>query len=255
MFFNRRSVANVQNKATSDTFKINDGAMCRRNKGIYMTKLRIVLLVASSLYIALTASMAMATTKGLNQIVTPDIQTDGVLSVSYQQTDPNIADREQIQLEYGFNKRFEAALFQGFSPDDEVLSVEYGIIQHKDFLLSTGFANWSTQGVAAQPYLEAGYIKGNSYVMAGITEQVVSPAGNSGAVHQAQSILGYAYRLHPRLLLQVDYQAGETNYSSAGFTFNITPSLQFNPAVYLSNSVPYKGYGYAVLTWNITVHE
>jgi len=198
----------------------------------------------------------MATTKGLNQIVTPDVQTEGELSVSYQQADPNITNREQVQLEYGLTKRFEMAVFQGFAPDDEVLNAEYGIIQSPHFLLSTGFANWSSKGVAAQPYLEAGYIKGNSYAMLGVTEQVVPSGFDDGSTtHQVQSILGYAYRIHPRLLLQADYQAGGSNYSSAGFTYNITPTLQFNPALYLSNSTPYKGYGYAVLTWNITIRQ
>jgi hypothetical protein len=207
--------------------------------------------------VALLPTCAYATTKGLNQIVTPDVQPYGDLSVSFQQTDPNIANRYQAQFEYGFTNRFEAAVFQGFAPDDEVLNVEYGIIQHKDFLLSTGFSNWSTKGVAAQPYLEAGYIKGKSYAMAGVTEQGFSETIGNGTVsniHQLQAILGYAYRVQPRLLLQVDYQAGQNNFSSAGFTYSITPTLQFNPAAYFSNAAPIKGYGYAVLTYNITIH-
>lgn len=199
---------------------------------------------------------AEATTKGLNQIVTPDIQPDGVLSVSLQQTDPNITDRYQAQFEYGFTNRFEAALFQGFAPDDEVLNVEYGIIQHSDFLLSTGFSNWSTKGVAPQPYLEAGYIKGQSYAMIGITDQPVSNSPITETTErQLQSILGYAYRLGPKLLAQVDYQAGQYNFSTAGLTYSLTPNLTFNPALYLSNSSPIKGYEYAVLTYNIIIHR
>ena len=206
--------------------------------------------------ILLISSSAGATTKGLNQIVTPDIQPDGVLSLSLQQTDPNITNRYQAQFEYGFTKRFEAALFQGFSPDEQVLNVEYGIIQQKHFLLSTGFANWSTKGVAAQPYIEAGYLKGNSYVMVGVTEQVVQDSSLTKVtnMHQLQSILGCAYRVTPSLLLQTDYQAGQSNFSTAGFTYTITPNVQINPSLYLSNASPVKGYGYVVVTYSVTVH-
>jgi hypothetical protein len=138
-----------------------------------MTFRRIGTVKVALIVCAFSISTAGATTKGLNQIVTPDVQPEGELSVSFQQADPSIANRLQAQLEYGFSKRFEVAIFQGFAPDEEVLNAEYGIIQHKDFLLSTGFANWTSKGVAAQPYLEAGYIKGNSYAMAGIVESVI----------------------------------------------------------------------------------
>ncbi len=52
---------------------------------------------------------ALATTKGLNQIVTPDVQSVGVLSVSVQQVDPNIADRCEGQSEIGLtgNRRLD----------------------------------------------------------------------------------------------------------------------------------------------------
>jgi hypothetical protein len=214
------------------------------------------ILLAALFALAIIPTTAMATTKGLNQIVTPDIQPEGQLSVSFQQTDPNLTNRYETQFEYGFTKRFEMALFQGFSPDEQILNAEYGFVQSKNFLLSTGFANWSSKGVAPQPYLEAGYIQGNSYAMLGVINAVetnTDASGSTSSEHQAQSILGYAYRVHPRLLLQVDYQSGSTNFSTAGFTYNITPNVTFNPALYVSNDTPHKGYGYAVITWSITV--
>ena len=200
-------------------------------------------------------SPLLATTKGLNQIVTPDIQPAGQLSVSFQQEDPNIGNRYQVQLELGLTKRFEAAMFQGFSPDEQIFNAEYGLIQRKDVLLSAGFANWSTMGSAPQPYLEAGYQKGPTYAMVGAIDVTVEEPGVGGSVlnqHQLQSILGVAYRTDPRMLLQVDYQSGSGNFSTAGFTYNITPQLQINPSVYLTNVTPRKEYGYVVLTYSIT---
>jgi hypothetical protein len=197
---------------------------------------------------------ASATTKGLNQIVTPDIQPEGVLSVSYQQVDPNIANRYQVQLELGLTRRFEVAIFQGFSRPEQVVNAEYGIIQRKDVLLSAGFANYSSLGTSPQPYLEAGYQKGATYLMAGAIRTIAEQMGVGGSVrnqHQTQSILGIAYRVHPRLLLQLDYQSGSGNFSTAGFTYNISPQLQFNPSAYLANTTGHHLYGYAVLTWNI----
>ena len=223
---------------------------------------------------AFSGAAADATTKGLNQIVTPDVQPLGQLSLSYQQVDPNIANPEQVQLELGVAREVELALFQGFNPDEQIGGLEIGLVDKHPYLLSTGFINWSTKGDAPQPFLEAGFYQGNTELVAGIidgttdnTTQIsgaTSPPvfqpfalGNGGSTQthtsrSLQSILGIAYRVHPRTLLQVDYQSGSSNFATAGFTYNITPQLQFNPALYISNTTPYKGYGYAVLTWNIT---
>lgn len=221
----------------------------------YRQTIRNGALAAASLGLLGLGTSAGATTKGLNQIVTPDVQPDGVLSVSLQQTDPNITNRYEAQLELGLTDRFEIAAFQGFSPDEQILNAEYGIIQGKEFLLSTGFANYSTKGVAPQTYLEAGYQHGRSYAMAGAIQVVVQETGGENAggyQHQTQSIFGYAYHVNPRLLLQLDYQSGQANSATAGFTYSITPTLQFNPSVYIANSSRHNALGYAVLTWNIT---
>ncbi len=203
---------------------------------------------------ALIAAPAAATTKGLNQIVTPDIQPLGILSVSYQQVDPNIANRSQVQLELGITRRFELALFQGYSPNEFILNGEYGLVQQKHFLLSTGFANYSSRGSSPQPYLEAGYLEGNTYLMAGASYVTVQNMGVAGSVrnnHQTQAVLGAAYRVVPRLLLQMDYQGGSGNFATAGFTYNVTPNLQLNPSVYYANAHGHAAYGYAVLTYNL----
>jgi hypothetical protein len=210
---------------------------------------------ACTLALILTSlAVARATTKGLNQIVTPDIQPEGVLSVSFQQEDPTIGNRYQIQLEQGITKQFEVAYFQGLSPDQEVFNTELGLIQKPPYLLSTGFAGWSSNGIPPQPYLEMGYYQGNWETMMGVIRadsQEPAVGGTTRLQWGTESIAGAAYRVSPRLLLQLDYQSGAQNSTTAGFTYNITPQLSLNPAIYISNSTPHKGYGYAVLTWNI----
>jgi hypothetical protein len=207
--------------------------------------------------VLVTVSPSFATTKGLNQIVTPDIQPQGTLSISYQQQDPNIANPSELQFELGITKRFEAALFQGLKPAEEILNVEYGIIQGKQFLLSTGFAGYSSRYPHPAPYLEAGYQTGNGYVMAGVEQAQITAGGQGGPAYnqqQSQTILGAAYHVSPRMLVQFDYQSGEANCVTGGFTYTVTPTLTFNPAIYYSNSAPHNIYGYSVLTWNVQLY-
>jgi hypothetical protein len=205
------------------------------------------------------AAPALATTKGLNQIVTPDVQPFGILSVSFQQQDPNIANRYEVQAELGITRRFEVAVFQGYAPPEQIANAEYALLQNgpnNPYLLSTGFFNWTTQGSAPQPYVEGGYYKGNTQLMLGAARVVTQQSDVAGLVqnrHQTQAILGLGYRVHPRVLLQLDYQSGTANSATAGLTYNISPQLQFNPAVYVSNAQGHKVWGYAVLTWNLNV--
>jgi hypothetical protein len=211
---------------------------------------------AFSACLALSVLPALATTKGLNQIVTPDVQPDGILSFSLQQQDPNIANRYEAQIELGLTKRFEVAIFQGVSPSEQVANAEYSILVKGPYLLSTGFFNWTTKGSAPQPYLEGGFYQGNTELMLG-TARAISPqpdvAGFVQSKHQYQAIVGYGYRINPRTLIQIDYQSGTANSTMAGFTYNVTPALQFNPALYVSNATGHKLWGYAVLTWNINL--
>jgi hypothetical protein len=204
--------------------------------------------------LTLSGGAANATTKGLNQIVTPDIQPEGALSLSIQQQDPTIGNRGELQTELGITDTFEIAVFQGDSPADQIGNAELGLYNRGPYLLSTGFLNWTTKGTAPQPFLEGGYYKGNGELVLGAINVVDQETTNAGAIrntHSTQALLGVAYRPTPRLQVQADYQGGSGNFSTAGFTYSITPSLSFNPAIYVSNSTPVKGYGYAVLTWTI----
>ena len=64
------------------------------------------------------------TTKGLNQIVTPDIQPTGMLSLSVQAQHSAIGNDLQAQYELGLSKTFEVAVFQGLKPGIFLLATE-----------------------------------------------------------------------------------------------------------------------------------
>src|SRR5437588_11098659 len=101
---------------------------------------------------------ARATTKGLSQIVTPELQTAGDLSLSFQIQDKRIANPYELQAEMGLTKWAEIAIFRGFDPDEWILGTEFGLLTKEPYLLSVGFVNWSPHlDVDPQPYIEAGY--------------------------------------------------------------------------------------------------
>lgn len=192
------------------------------------------------LLMALVCTPVLATTKGLNQIVTPDIQPQGVLSVSIQGENAALGNSRQLQLELGLTKSFEVAVFRGFSPGETVLGAELGLVQSKSFLLSTGLLGLENNA-KSQPFLEGGYYRGKACVIAGVQRQDGSILGVFGACYQATL----------RVLATADYISGSANFATAGVTITLSPTLTFNPAVYVSNSSPHRAYGYGVLTWNV----
>lgn len=183
---------------------------------------------------------ARATTKGLSQIVTPDLQPEGDLSLSLQIQDARIANPYELQAEIGIAKWAEVAVFQGFKPEEQIFGTEIGILRQEPYLLSVGFVNWSPHsGVDPQPYLETGYYTDHHKFIAG--------AIHAGAKNEA--ILGYAYDFNKQWRAQVDFQSGRENSSTIGFTWNITPDFQVNPAIYFSNHNPERIKGYVVFTY------
>src|SRR5712675_1233234 len=78
--------------------------------------------------VLLSAPSAFATTKGLSQIVTPDLQREGDLSLSLQIQDKRIANPYELQAEMGLTKWAEFAVFRGFDPDDWIFATEFGIL-------------------------------------------------------------------------------------------------------------------------------
>jgi hypothetical protein len=197
-------------------------------------------IIAAVIVILLSAASAFATTKGLSQIVTPDLQPNGDLSLSLQIQDKRIANPYQLQAEMGLTKWAEVAAFRGFQPDEWIFGTEIGLLRKEPFLLSVGFVNWSPHlNVDPQPYIEAGYYTEHHKVIVGAIH----------AGYKNEAILGYAYDFNERWRLQVDWQSGSENSSTIGFTCNITPDFQFNPALYVSNHSKHDLFGYIVFTY------
>lgn len=205
-------------------------------------RLRFFAISAYSLALAALLPSLHATIVGLNQIVTPDIQPTGVLSVSAQIEHPTIGNREELQLELGLGPRFEVGWFEGFKPDEGVFASELNLLQHGPHLLTAGVVNWSTRGGGAQPVLEYGYYTDtNHFVIGGID-----------ANQSTEVLLGYRRQIVEPLSLSADFQSGTGNSTTVGFTYNLTSTISVNPALYYTNSRPHHLLGYVVFTWNLT---
>ena len=186
------------------------------------TRARAVVVLSIAFLTASLSFSARATTKGLSQIVTPDLQPEGDLSVSLQIQDQRIANPYELQAELGLTKWAEVAVFRGFKPDEWIFGTEFGLLTKEPYLLSVGFVNWSPHlDVDPQPYIEAGYY----------TE------------HQK------LYDFNPTWRVQVDFQSGAENSSTIGFTYNITRDFQMNPALYINNGPGHDLFGYIVFTY------
>jgi len=187
---------------------------------------------------------SFATTKGLSQIVTPDLESEGDFSLSFQIQDKRIANPYQLQGELGLTDWGEVAVFRGFQPDEWIFGTEIGLLRKEPYLLSIGFINWSPHlDEDPQPFIEAGYWGEHNKVCAGFIH----------AGYKNEAILGYAYDFNERWRLQVDWQSGSENSSTIGFTCNVTPDFQFNPALYVSNGPDHDLFGYVVFTYTFHV--
>jgi hypothetical protein len=203
------------------------------------TNAKIDNLLVAFTAIFLSAS-SFATTKGLSQIVTPELQEEGDLSLSLQIQDKRIANPYELQAEMGLTKWAELAVFQGFDPNDEIFATEFGLLTKEPYLLSIGFVDWSPRrGVDPKPYIEAGYCTEHHKVFAGVIH----------AGYKNEAILGYAYDFNKQWRVQVDFQSGRENSSTIGFTWNITPDFQVNPALYFANYHPDRLMGYIVFSY------
>jgi hypothetical protein len=202
-------------------------------------RLSVVIAVTISAILT-TASSSFATTKGLSQIVTPDLQPEGDFSLSFQIQDKRIANPYQLQAELGLTKWGEVAVFRGFQPDEWIFGTEIGLLRKEPYLLSIGFVNWSPHlDVNPQPFIEAGYWGEHHKVAVGAIH----------ADYKNEAILGYAYDFNETWRVQVDWQSGSENSSTIGFTCNVTPDFQFNPALYVSNDPKHDLFGYIVFTY------
>ena len=206
--------------------------------------MRLRHLIASSFLAAAgslaTAHASFATTKGLSQIVTPDLQPEGDLSLSFQAQSERIANPYELQAEMGLTKWAEVAVFKGFQPNELIFGTELGLIQKEPYLLSIGFVNWSPHShVDPQPFIEAGYYMEHHKFIVGTTH----------VDFRNEAIVGYAYDFNETWRAQVDFQSGSGNSSTIGFTCNLTKDFQVNPAIYVTNDSPHHVLGYVVFTY------
>jgi hypothetical protein len=206
--------------------------------------MRLRHLIASSFLAAAgslaTAHASFATTKGLSQIVTPDLQPEGDLSLSFQAQSERIANPYELQAEMGLTKWAEVAVFKGFQPNELIFGTELGLIQKEPYLLSIGFVNWSPHShVDPQPFIEAGYYMEHHKFIVGTTH----------VDYRNEAIVGYAYDFNETWRAQVDFQSGSGNSSTIGFTCNLTKDFQVNPAIYVTNDNPHHVLGYVVFTY------
>ena len=189
---------------------------------------------------------ARATTKGLSQIVTPDLQGPGELSLSFQAQSERIANPYEFQAEMGLTNWAECAVFRGLKPDDWIFGTEFGLLTKEPYLLSAGFVNWSPHShVDPQPYIEGGYY----------TEHHKFIVGAIHVGYRNEAILGYAYDFNKTWRAQVDFQSGSGNSSTIGFTCNVTHNLQMNPALYITNDSPHRLLGYVVFTYTFPLWD
>jgi hypothetical protein len=186
---------------------------------------------------------ALATTKGLSQIVTPDLQPAGQLSLSFQAQSKRIANPYQLQAELGLTSWLEGAVFQGLSPSEEIFGTLVGLVHKDPYLLTTGFINWSTRGERPQPFLEGGYF----------TEHDKFTAGPIEVHRRIEAMAGWAHDFNPTWRFQIDFQSSADNFSTIGFTCNVTDRFQFNPALYIANDHTHRVLGYLVLTYTLPV--
>ena len=205
---------------------------------MYARTIALNLLIA--LVMVAAGPIARATTKGLSQIVTPDLQAPGDLSLSFQAQSKDIANPYELQAEMGLTKFAEVAVFKGFDPNELIFGTEIGLLTKEPYLLSIGFVNWSPHSqVDPQPFVEAGYY----------TEHNKMIVGAIHAGYKTEAILGYAYDFNKTWRAQVDWQSGAENSWTLGVTCNITRDLQVNPAIYFSNFHPERVMGYVVFTY------
>lgn len=200
--------------------------------------------IAMALFVGLVffhVPPADATTKGLNQIVTPDIQPLRTLSVSLQVQDAAIGPELEKQLEIGVARGFEVAVFRGIQPGQTLLHCEASLVDRHPWLLSTGLLNWDPCGAGVQPFLEGGYYNGRA--------QCILGAQRIGT--GIQPIAGFAWTLNPHLSVQTDHIGGVDNFTTIGFTYYASSSFSLNPALYVANGSGHAARGYLVATYTM----
>lgn len=200
------------------------------------------LLWSASIALAVLSVPACATITGLNQIPTPDIQEQGLLSISYQDEHDGLGSPRQLQIELGLSPSWAVALYQSLSPPKTFLNAEVALVRTDRFLVSAG-ALGTERLTGYSPFVEAGYETGRTQLIAGALRQD----------RRHLALLGLAYRAAPGVLLAADYISGAEGYATAGIVYDITPAVSINPILYVSNRSPHSQFLYGSVTWNISL--
>jgi hypothetical protein len=196
--------------------------------------------------VLLSASSSFATTQGLNQIATPDVQPEGTVALSFNLEERKIGSPYQIQTEMGLTKWLEVDIFHGFKPNDTVIETEIGLLAKGPYLFSIGFLNWSPHSdVDPQPFAVAGYYFGRHQFVAGAMH----------ADFRNEALLGYAYDFNETWRLQIDWQSGSGNSSTIGIVCNITRDFQASSAIFVTNNSPHEVLGYVSFTYTFHIWD
>ena len=191
------------------------------------------------------AGVAGANFQGLNQVLTPDLQPVGNLSLAFQEQHQAIGSPSGTLLELGVNRYLDLAVTQAFTPSQWSLGVETGF-RRGQHLFAAGLANWTWGpggSASPQPFVEYGYYgKWHEGVL-----------GALWADGTPETILGYAYNVSPRLQLIADWQSGAENFSTVGDQCNFTPNLYLSTSLWHENAAPHRTFPFSFLCWTVKV--
>lgn len=213
----------------------------RCNPGMLTDTMRLVLCAAILLiWLAGYSAPALANINGFNQIASPDVQPDGLLSISLQAVNPDMYNSRQLQAELGIADRLGVAVFRGFEPGNLEVNAELALVNRGPYLLSVGMLGVENR-YKPQLFIEGGYYIGNWYLVAGLQRQEKNTLG----------VAGVAYNVTPSFQLVTDYVAGEYNFSTLGFTYYLTPTISFASAAFVTNTSPRTTYGLLWLSLDV----
>src|SRR5947208_14994110 len=99
-------------------------------------------MVVATFAMVANAPSSFATTKGSSQIVTPDLQGEGDLSISRQIQDKGIANPYQLQAELGLTQWAEVAVCRACQPVPWLFRPELGVLRQAPCLLPVGLVHW-----------------------------------------------------------------------------------------------------------------
>ena len=206
-----------------------------------ITDKRIALAAAIFILVfAIADAPSSHATTGWVQVVTPDLQPEGELSLSFQWEGEKLGNPYELEAEMGLTKWAEVAVFRGLDPDEWIFGTEIGIRREVPWLLSIGFVNWSPhRNVDPDPFIVAGYYCNQHKVIAGATH----------VDYRHEAILGYAYSFNDCWQVQVDWQSGSGNSSSLGVTWNVTSEISITPAIFVTNDSPHEVLGFLTLSY------